>query len=97
MKLWVVKVGKLDACIRPLFANSVTFIPSKRYTAPGTFRLQWNLCAVYGKSLEGENFCGFRGFMDNREAFTHNNFLKVLNYILVGLQPRMFYRKCFCF
>ena len=25
MKLWLVKVGKLDACIRPLFANSVTY------------------------------------------------------------------------
>ena len=25
MKLWFVKVGKLDACIRPLFANSVTY------------------------------------------------------------------------
>ena len=24
MKLWFVKVGKLDVCIRPLFANSVT-------------------------------------------------------------------------
>ena len=33
--------------------------------------------------------------MDNRETFTHNNFLKVLNYIIVGLQPRMFYRECF--
>ena len=29
---------------------------------------------VYRKSLGGENFCGFRGFMDNRETFTHNNF-----------------------
>ena len=26
MKLWLVKVGKLDACIRPLFANSVTYV-----------------------------------------------------------------------
>ena len=26
MKLWLAKVGKLDACIRPLFANSVTYI-----------------------------------------------------------------------
>ena len=26
MKLWLVKVGKLDACIRSLFANSVTYI-----------------------------------------------------------------------
>ena len=42
---------------------------------------------VYGKSLEGENFHSFYGFMDNRETFTHNNFLKVLNYIIVGLQP----------
>ena len=25
MKLWLVKVVKLDACIRPLFANSVTY------------------------------------------------------------------------
>ena len=25
MKLCLVKVGKLDACIRPLFANSVTY------------------------------------------------------------------------
>ena len=35
--------------------------------------------------------------MDNRETFTHNNFLKVLNYIIVGLQLRMFYRECLCF
>ena len=26
MKLWLVKVGTLDACIRPLFANSVTYM-----------------------------------------------------------------------
>ena len=25
MKLWLVKVGKSDACIRPLFTNSVTY------------------------------------------------------------------------
>ena len=25
MKLWLIKVGKLDACIRPLFANSVIY------------------------------------------------------------------------
>ena len=37
-----------------------------------------NCNTVYGKSLEGENFRGFRGFMDNRETFTHNKFLRCL-------------------
>ena len=37
-----------------------------------------NCNTVYGKSLEGENFHGFCGFMDNRETFTHNNFLRCL-------------------
>ena len=33
---------------------------------------------VNRKSLEGENFRGFCGFMDNRETFIHNNFLGCL-------------------
>ena len=26
MKLWLVKVGKSDVCIKPLFANLITFV-----------------------------------------------------------------------
>ena len=34
MKLWLIKFGKLDECIRPLFANSVTYVT---YWMPHTF------------------------------------------------------------
>ena len=29
---------------------------------------------VYGKTFEGENFCGFRGFLANRESFPLESF-----------------------
>ena len=42
MKLWLVKVGKLDACIRPLFANSVTYIKSQHQEYIGISSLRVN-------------------------------------------------------
>ena len=29
---------------------------------------------VYGKTFEGENFCGFCDFLANRESFSHESF-----------------------
>ena len=52
-----------------IFINGNQFMKNFPLKKPAT---------VYGKSLEGENFRGFRGFMDNRETFTHNNFLRCL-------------------
>ena len=31
---------------------------------------------VHGKSFEGENFCGFRGLLDNRKSFPTIDFRK---------------------
>ena len=36
MKLWLIKFGKLDACIRPYFANSVTYTNTHIQTCTNT-------------------------------------------------------------